>query len=156
MENCYPISILQKKSSHPSTGIPKNFFWVNTTLNSLSHIYLTGTTISPTKFLLCLFTERHYPTNLYTMLFHTNRVIVIHLIKFFGCKVPMIAVSPSNHVLCQFSCSHHYYIEAKLSTVQFLFLPTPVLQPDGKTYFPIEVLTTVLTKIHVFWDVVLS
>jgi len=102
MENCYPISILQKKSFHPSTGIPKTFFWVNTTLNSLSHIYLTGTTISPTKILLCLFTEKHCPTNLYTML-HMNRVIVIHLIKFFGCKAPMITVSPSNHVQRQFS-----------------------------------------------------
>jgi len=63
-------------------GIPKTFFWVNTILNSLSHIYLTGTTISPTKFLLCLFTEKHYPTNLYTMLLHANRVILGNLLLF--------------------------------------------------------------------------
>jgi len=135
-------------------GIPKTFFSVNTTLNSLGHIYLTGTTNSPIKFLLCLFTEKHYPTNLYTMLLHM-KFIVIHLIKFFGCKVPMITAHPTMSYASsvQFSCSHHYYIEAKLSTVQFLFLPTPVLQPDGKTDFSIEVLTTLLTKIHVFWDV---
>jgi len=56
----------------------------------------------------------------------------------------------------QFSCSHHYYIKAKLSRLQFLFLPTPVLQPDFETDLPNEVLTTVFTKIHVFWDVMLS
>ena len=62
----------------------------------------------------------------------------------------MITTHPamSRASLVQFSCSQHYYIKAKLSKVQFLFLPTPVLQPDSETDFPNEVLTTVLTKIQ--------
>jgi len=143
-------------------GIPKTFLWVNTTLNSFSHIYLTGTTISPTKFIFCLLTEKHYPSNTYTMLLHTNRVTLeiycYSCNNFFGCKVLMITAHPTMSCASsvQFSCSQHYYVKAKLSMVQFLFLPTPVLQPDSETDFPNQVLTTVLTKIQVFWDVILS